>query len=261
MIHINLTKQNTSLVIPFKSGHSVLYATFLNLFKVMNIDHEIVNDPSNKMENVFIFTRNPIDRFFSGYFWMSSSDKQYESFNEKYNIYDLQSYIKNYLRFINGEPNAHYLPQSAQILAKNVKGPFEVNLFMNHRKKYDECYPGGHKIFRVEDITANVNLNYDIMVSKKVGMYPNVKLLQDVEFKKFPFLEMFSVDVNLLFMSLYEMFTKYNQISNHHKNTNYYNKVSLQEYNQVFNYFQYELNWFGYEKDDEIVKKLANNIV
>jgi hypothetical protein len=92
-------------------------------------------------------------------------------------------------------------------------------------------------------------------------MYPNVKLLQDVEFKKFPFLEMFSVDVNLLFMSLYEMFTKYNQISNHHKNTNYYNKVSLQEYNQVFNYFQYELNWFGYEKDDEIVKKLANNIV
>jgi len=132
---------------------------------------------------------------------------------------------------------------------------------MNHRKKYDECYPNGHRIFRVEDITANINLNYSIMVSKKVGIYPNVKLLKDVEFIKFPFLEGFSVDINLLFMSLYEMFTKYNEISNHHKNTNYYGKVSLQEYNQVFNYFQCELNWFGYEKDDEIVKKLANNIV
>ena len=261
MIHINLTKENTSLVIPFKSGHSVLYATFLNLFKVMNIDYEVINDPSNKMKNVFIFTRNPIDRFFSGYFWLISSDKEYDSLNEKYNISNLQSYISNYLRFINNENDLHYLPQSSQILAKNVKAPFEVNLFMNYRKKYDECFQGNYKIFRIEDITSVVNSNYDNMVSKKVGVYPKVKLIEDVEFKKFPFLEMFSVDINLLFMSFYEMFMKYNELTFHHKKTNYYNKVSLQEYNQVFNYFQHELNWFGYEKDDEIVKKLANNIV
>jgi hypothetical protein len=261
MIHINLTKQNTSLVIPFKSGHSVLYATFLNLFKVMNIDYEIVNDPSNKMENVFIFTRNPIERFFSGYFWLISSDKEYESLNEKYNIPNLQSYISNYLRFINNEVNLHYLPQSAQILTKDLGSPLDVNLFMNHRKKYDDCFRGNYKIFRIEDITSVVNSNYDNMIAKKVGIYPKVKLIEDVEFKKFPFLEMFSVDVNLLFMSFYEMFMKYNELSYHHKNTNYYSQVSLQEYNQVFNYFQYELNWFGYEKDDDVVKKLAKSIV
>ena len=72
---------------------------------------------------------------------------------------------------------------------------------------------------------------------------------------------MFSVDVNLLFMSFYEMFMKHNELTYHHKNINYYNQISLQEYNQVFNYFQYELNWFGYEKDDEIVKKLVKNVV
>ena len=261
MIHINLIKEKISIVIPYKSGHSVLYETFLNLFKVMEIDYEIVNDPSNKMENVFIFTRNPIDRFFSGYFWLISSDKEYETLKEKYKINDLQSYISNYLRFINSESNLHYLPQSTQILMKCLGDPLEVNLFMNHRKKYDDCFKGNYKIFRIEDITSVVNSNYDNMSSKKVGLYPKVKLIEDVEFKKFPFLEMFSVDVNLLFMSFYEMFMKHNKLTYHHKNINYYNQISLQEYNQVFNYFQYELNWFGYEKDDEIVKKLANNLI
>jgi hypothetical protein len=261
MIHINLTKENTSIVIPFKSGHSMLFTTFLNLFKFMKIDYEIVHrNSSKKLDNVFIFTRNPIDRFFSGYFWLISSEPSYIPVIEKYEIYDLQSYISNYLRFINSETNLHYLPQSSFILSK-LSEPFDVDLFKNYRKKYDEYHTGNYKIFRIEDISSAVKSNYGDMMSKNVGIYPTVTLLEDVKFKKFPFLEMFSDDVNLLFMSFYEMLMKYNDLNQHHKHVNYYDMVSLREYNQVFNYFQYELNWFGYEKDDEIVKKLVKNIV
>ena len=88
---LNIKEKDLSIIIPYKNGHTILYMTFIHLFKHLNIDISLENKPNNFLNNDHIFVRNPVDRFFSSYYWLINMTKNGE---DKYKQ-DILNLIKN----------------------------------------------------------------------------------------------------------------------------------------------------------------------
>ena len=127
MTILNIKEKDLTIIIPVKNGHTLLYVSFIHLFKHLNIEVEV--KPSGVLKNVHIFVRNPIDRFFSSYYWLDYMTKvgsevyrnNLITLLKKTNICDIDSYINQYRNFLIECDDFHYIPQSCQILRTENK--------------------------------------------------------------------------------------------------------------------------------------------
>ena len=101
---LNIKDKDLSIIIPYKNGHTLLYTTFIHLFKHLNIEFEMEGDVSKFLGNSYIFVRNPIDRFFSSYFFMEFVSKlgtgifskRVKHLVNSSKIYNINGFIKDY---------------------------------------------------------------------------------------------------------------------------------------------------------------------
>ena len=264
---LNIKEKDLSIIIPLKNGHTLLYTTFIHLFKHLNIEIELETNSNKILNNVYIFVRNPMDRFFSSYFWLDYMSKSGE-FNYKNGIidiikntavYDIDSYINRYEIFLKECNDFHYIPQSSQILRSNNKIYKEeiIDSQTNLKLLYDTKFGLNYKIFKIEDIDTTIEKNTLSLINKNIG-FDNK--LEGIAFNinKFDFLEDHPNEVSFLFSTFYLYFKNIYKTTNHHKNIDYTNRVKFSEYNIVCSLTENERVFFGYNKkiiDSKIFKK------
>jgi hypothetical protein len=266
---LNIKEKDLSIIIPYKNGHTLLYTTFIHLFKHLNIEFEMEGDVSKFLGNSYIFVRNPIDRFFSSYFFMEFTSKfgtgifskRVRHLVNSNNIYNINGYIKDYDNFINMCDDTHFIPQSSQILYINgevllkkeiINSEIDINLL------YENKFEKNYKIFKIEDIDKIIKENTLNLISKDIGFSDNFNSIAfDVD-NKFDFLSDFPNEINFLFSTFYFYFKNLYKMSAHHKNVNYVDKITLEEYKKVCKITNNEYNFFKYDEkiiDEKLFKK------
>ena len=256
---LNIKEKDLSIIIPFKNGHTLLYITFIHLFKHLNIDMKLENNPNRTLKNVYIFVRNPIDRFFSSYFWLINMTKHGE---EKYkkdiinlkkntNVHDIDNYINRYEIFLKECNDFHYIPQSSQILYDNCKIYKEeiIDIKSDLKLLYNAKFGPDYKILKIEDVDKIIEENTSSLISKKIG-FDNK--LDGIAFNmnKFDFLQDYSSEVSFLFSTFYQYFKNIYKMTNHHKNIDYTKKVKFTEYQTVCSLTENECTFFGYDEKE-----------
>ena len=271
-MHINIPEYKLSLIVPHKSGNTILYSTLVDILETNSIEFINTSNNDELEENCFLFIRNPIDRFFSSYNWYTrlktllDSDRlktlttdQLSIMNESLKIFDdleidsLPKFIEKYKIFINNSNDTHFLPQSSFFLKRNADNGMRSNLNVNIRKEYDARFENrNYKFFRVEDIGDTIKLNKSLLMEggiKNFGLNKKDNV-NKIELKKFPFLKDFPKNANHLFMVFYTYFNDFLSENHHSKTPNYYhNDITINEYIKVCEMFKKECIFFGY--DDE----------
>ena len=266
MTILNIKEKDLSIIIPLKNGHTLLYVTFVHLFKHLNI--EVETKPIEILNNVHIFVRNPIDRFFSSYYWLDYMTKvgseDYKNnlitLLKKTNISDIDSYINQYRNFLIECDDFHYIPQSSQILY-NIKNKTYKNELIDIQTDlkllYDEIFGLNYKIFKIENINKIIERNTSTLIKKNIGFDRNFET-PAFNLNKFDFLEDYPNEVSFLFSTFYEYFKSIYVKTNHHKNIDYTNKINLYQYKLVCSLAENERTFFGYdlkEIDYNVFKK------
>lgn len=247
---IKIINRETSIQVPLKSGHRLMFSVFKELFNNFNIDYKISSSTDILSKNI-IFVRNPIDRFFSSYFWLDSLNESPEisKILKKYKIVDLSSFIDVYEEFSLQVNDFHYSPQSQEILTKNI------SLFnkINYKVLYDNTYPLGYEIYKIEDLDkmvfdsckwATINENFGFLSTH------NTKTIFDSRYySKYSFLNFLSDldSVNVFFNLYYIYFKSVYDYSKHHQDKKYKNIITNSNYEKVYNMFNDELIFFGYK--------------
>ena len=239
---------------PFKNGHTLLKITFIHLFKHFNIDVEFESEQIKFLNNSHIFVRNPIDRFFSSYYWLEHTSKlPTDIYNQsvvdiikRANIYNLSDYIKNYDIFIDICNDYHFIPQSSQILQnKIITNQADIKLLYENK---------------FEDIDTIIEKNTKNLLSKNIVFDLNL-VTNTFNINKFDFLNDFPNEVSFLFMTFYFYFKnliEYPLYHKHHKHINYIEKITSQEYSMVCKITKNECDFFGYNEkviDGKLFKK------
>ena len=270
MILLNIKEKDLSIIVPFKSGHTLLYTTFIHLFKHLNIDVEIENNPNKFLNNVYIFVRNPIDRFISSYFYLNRmlNDGQDEYKNgivnliKNTNINDIDGYISRYEIFIKECDDFHYIPQSSQILYNNCRIYKEeiIDAQTDLKLLYDLRFGSNYKIFKIEDIDRVINKNSAILIHKNIG-FDNKLDSMAFNIDKFYFLNDYSKEVNFLFTTFYLFFKNINKINGHHKNVDYLNEVTFSGYSIIQSLTENERVFFKYPKKSVDINIFKKNLI
>jgi hypothetical protein len=258
---LNIKEKDLSIIIPYKNGHTLLYTTFVHLFKHSNIEFEFEGNVSKILGNSYIFVRNPIDRFFSSYFFMEymsqfgkcSWSEYVKRLVESTNIYNINSFIKDYDNFLNVCDDPHFIPQSSQILCNNqeifLKKEItngDINLL------YENKFGKNYKIFKIEDIDEIIEKNTLNLISTDIG-FNEMFHTPAFNVDKFDFLSDFSGEMNFLFSTFYFYFKNLYKISTHHKNVSYIDKITLDDYKKVCKITNNEYNFFKY--DEKIINQ------
>ena len=131
-----LPDYNITLQFTNKTGSLQMLNSFMLFFNYNNIKYEDASkfydttNPFNDDTHFYIFTRNPIDRFFTTYNWFMDSSDSVElvvNLKNKYNITDIESFILNYHKIMYEVDNTHYQPQTFEILQFD-KNNFTIDL-------------------------------------------------------------------------------------------------------------------------------------
>ena len=270
---LNIKEKDLSIIIPYKNGHTLLYNTFVHLFNHLNIEFEMESDVTKILGNSYIFVRNPVDRFFSSYFFMEYVSRfgteghsdDVRRLVESTNIRDINTYIRNYNMFLSMCDDTHFIPQSSQILYNNQKiflkheiinGEIDMNLL------YENKFGKNYKIFKIEDIDGVIKENTLNLISKNIGSAGRFNSMALNTFKyEFEFLNYFPIDTNFLFTTFYFYFKNLHQKSGHHKNVNYFEKITLQEYREVCNITKKEYSFFQYDEKVINQKLFKKNLI
>jgi hypothetical protein len=184
MYGIFLPKQNLGFIFTHKSGSRLLLNTLKTFCEIMKYGYFFMNYENaedhlimNKKAKFYVFTRNPIDRFLSGYNWVNKIliGNKSEEFNEYYNdknLKSLESYIKNYSDLCDKFPDPHYNPQTFGILNKDFNNDF-FNGDFNFRKEFDKKFYS-YKIINIEDIDNRINKDIELsslILDEKTEIY------------------------------------------------------------------------------------------
>ena len=265
MTILNIKEKDLSIIIPLKNGHTLLYVTFVHLFKHLNI--EVETKPTEILNNVHIFVRNPIDRFFSSYYWLDYMTKvgsevyknNLISLLKKTNISDIDSYINQYRNFLIECDDFHYIPQSCQILRtedKIYKNDL-IDIQTDIKLLYNKNFGSNYKIFKIEDINKIIEGNTSSLIKKNIGFDGSYEPIA-FNLNKFDFLEGYPNDINFLFSTFYQYFKNIYTKTNHHKNIDYTDRINLPQYKLVCSLTENERTFFGYdlkEIDYKVFKK------
>jgi hypothetical protein len=267
---LNIKEKNLSIVTTFKSGHTLLNIAFIHLFNHLNIKVEIENNPNKILSNVYIFVRDPNDRFFSSYFWLFHMLKYGEddykngikNLIETTNVSDISSYINQHPIFIKECDDFHYLPQSSQILYNNkiIYKEEIVNSRTDLKLLYEAKFGLKYKIFKIEDIDKIINQNTQTLINRKVGFVDKLKVAES-EIDKFSFLEDYPNETNFIFSTIYQYFKNIYKSTNHHRSVICPDEITLYDYNMVCSLTNNERIFFGYNKKDTLEKIFKKTLI
>ena len=250
---LNIKEKDLSIIIPLKNGHTLLYNTFVHLLNHLKIDFEFVHRSSPTLNNTYIFVRNPIDRFFSSYYWMEKMIETDESFKiemEKIlklnKINNIGSYIENYENFINNTNDFHFLPQSTEIFffEDSLVKQEIVDSVHDLKNLYETKFSKKYCIFKIEDIDIIVNNSIVSITNQDRNRY---ETSCDYENEFFEFLNFLPKESNFLFCAFYSYFKSAFDI-HHHRKINYFENITYDEYRKVCKIVEKEYNFFNYEK-------------
>jgi hypothetical protein len=252
---LNIKEKNLSIITTFKSGHTLLNITFIHLFKHLNINVEIEHNPNKILGNVYIFVRDPNDRFFSSYFWLFHMLKYGEddyrngikNLIETTKVYDINSFIKQYKTFIKECDDFHYIPQSSQILYnnRNIYKEEIINGQTDLKLLYESKFGLNYKICKIEDIDRVIEKNTSSLINRNIG-FDNKLEVADFDINKFDFLEDYSNEVSFLFSTFYQYFKNIYNSTEHHRNINHTSDVTFFEYETVCSLNKNESTFFDY---------------
>ena len=272
MEFLNIKEKNLSIIIPLKNGHTLLYTTFIHLFKHFKIEVELETDQSKVLNNSYIFVRNPIDRFFSSYYWLEHMSNVGETKYkenilknmELLKINDVNSFIQNYENFVNLCNDFHYIPQSSQILFKNNQYIKEeiINPSINLNELYENKFLKNYNLFKIEDINHVIEENVNLLISQNIGFKDKMIYSSfNLEFKNFEFLNEFPKEFNFLFITFYSFYKNYYQFIQHHRNIDYISKITFHEYEKVRKITKNEYDFFEYDKKVIDYKLFKKNMI
>lgn len=208
-----------------KAGSCLLESTLTNLFKNYKINYTFnygipIASKEYGEKQKYLFVRNPIDRFFSSYYFFS--------INERMQIND---YIKDFNVICEKEKDSgHFLSQFRCLTATgNIKDYFSTEL-------------GNYKIIRIEDIDNKVE-TFMKEKSESSDLYN--------ELITFDFLDNELGKINIDFILLYTFFkTYYEKQKMHHKKINFLPEIDKHQYSEVYKLFKDEMLLYGYKKHD-----------
>lgn len=274
-MHINIPEYKLSIIVPHKSGNTLIYSTLVDILEFNSIKFNNVSNNDELEETCFLFVRNPVDRFFSAYNWyvkvktlfdsdslrtlttnqLTIMDESLKIFNDL-EIDSLPKFIEKYKIFINNSNDTHFLPQSSFFLKRNGDKGMRANLNFNIRKEYDSRFENrNYKFFRIEDIGDTIKLNKSLLMKngiKNFGLHKKDNLSK-VELKKFPFLKDFPQNTDHLFTVFHTYFNDFLSENHHSKNPNYYhNQITINEYMMVYEMFKKECIFFGYADEPNL---------
>ena len=224
---ITVPSIDTTFIFNFKSGSTLFRDSIVMALRLHKIDFTVQNGMVGKK---IIFVRNPIDRFFSSYFWLEkvSGFKQDEKkIKNDNNINSLSSFIMNYPEFIEKVDDRHYLPQFHHIL--------NGRKFNNYN--FNTIYGLDYSIIKIEDIKNEIE---SVINSEYKDDIYDVNL-QGI-FDSFP------KEVRVSFLLTY-CYSKNRLDKNHHSYSEWTNLITFEEYNYVKKLFRDEMVFLGYEHD------------
>lgn len=156
---IYLPKRNVGFIMTHRSGSRLMLTALKYFFDIINMEYEYIGyydllsfTTKYKRRKFFILTRDPIERFISGYTWLKKNiDKRYVEYFKKYDINTISNYVTNYVEICDNLPDAHFLPQTHGVLSLNSEEiKFEQFNDINFRKYFDELFYH-YKIIHIED--------------------------------------------------------------------------------------------------------------
>lgn len=157
---IYLPKRNVGFIMTHRSGSRLMLTTLKYFFDIIKMEYEYIGyydllefTTKYKRRKFFILTRDPIERFVSGYTWLKKNlDKRYLEYFKTFNVNTISDYVTNYVEICDKLPDPHFLPQTHGILSLNTDEiDFEGFQELNFRKSFDEIFYH-YKIVHVEDI-------------------------------------------------------------------------------------------------------------
>jgi hypothetical protein len=216
----------------------------------------VEDKPNGFLNNVYIFVRNPIDRFFSSYYWLdymvkngSEVEKNYlKTLLKKTNIYDIDSHINQYRNFLIECDNFHYIPQSCQIfydLKNKIYKSEIIDTQTDLKSLYDKNFGLNYKIFKIEDINKTIDEGITTLIKKNIGLNGDFDT-PAFNLSKLEFLKEYPNEVSFMFSTFYQYFKNLYRINNHHKNIDYTKKVKFTGYDAVCSLTENERIFFGY---------------
>ena len=274
-MHINIPEYKLSIIVPHKSGNTIIYSTLVDLLELNSIQFTPTLNRDEMEENCILFVRNPVDRFFSSYNWyvkmkkLSDSDNfknltidQLALIKESLKIFDdlgidsLPKFIEKYKTFINNSNDTHFLPQSSFFLKRTADKGMRANLNLNIRKEYDIRFQNrNYKFFRVEDINEIIEINKNLLMKNGLKNFGLLRRdnVSKIELKTFPFLNDFPKNYNHLFMVFHTYFNDFLSGNHHSINPNYYyDEITSDDYIKVYDMFKKECIFFGYEDEPNL---------
>lgn len=157
---IYLPTFNVGFIFTHKSGSRLLSTTLFYFLEMLKIPCEFIPfsqfsnfTEKNKKTKFYIMTRNPIDRFISGYSWLKKNQKnQFDEYLETFKLDTIVKYVENYVEMCSRLPDSHFLPQTYGILSINYKEEnFTYFENLNYRKEFDKIFYH-YKIIHIEDV-------------------------------------------------------------------------------------------------------------
>jgi hypothetical protein len=156
---IYLPKRNVGFIMTHRSGSRLMLTTLKYFFDTIGMDYEYIGyddlleySTKYKRRKFYILTRDPIERFVSGYTWLKKNiDKRYLEYFKMFNVNTISDYITNYVEICDKLPDSHFLPQTYGVLSLETE-KIKINDFqvLNFRKHFDELFYH-YKIIHIEE--------------------------------------------------------------------------------------------------------------
>lgn len=239
-----------------RSGSRLMLSTLKYFFDFADINYKYIDyeetiEYTNRFKKTkfYIITRQPIERFLSGFSWLvkNINNEEYSFYIEKYKLETISDFVKNYELIMKEAPNAHFLPQTYGLLS--LENNFGINEFknLNFRRRFDETYYD-YKIIHLEDIDQLIS--QDLKTSEKTALENTNGLI--IGFKSVAlriFDHFFDSNENLRnkFLSAYLMSKNY---LNKNHNTNMEILMQTSDYQYLMDLFYDEIVFYGYNNFD-----------
>jgi len=210
-----------------KSGHNLLKSVVDSLFAKYSIGFSsnyniLLTSEEFRRKQKFLFVRNPINRFFSSYYYF-----------DFYKTMGIDAYIEYFKTTSRRDHNAHLDSQYKCLsVGKDIK---QVGM-----KDYFDSKLGEYKIIKIEDLDSKIE------GFKRRELISNNLYDEEIAFD---FLDTKNKAINIDFILLYLFFKNYNEMG-HHKKVNFLSKINQHQYFWTYSLFEEEMLFYGYEHLD-----------
>ena len=244
---IYIPQYDITLQFTNKSGSLVMLNSIIQFCKYNDIEYRFATNSDNR--KVYVFTRNPIDRFITSYNWFMDSSENNANVKQikvNHKIFTINDFISKYETIMYDIKDTHYQPQSFELLNYN-ETTFDINDIPN--------MINGYTFIKVEDvgdkINAFVNAYHYVHGEQSFVDYDYSELLVLNLIDEFSTLRYHTkVHFNLLYLSMKTILD-----SKHHKINN---RIKLKTEDIVADIgklpiFQLEIGLFGYNTTKSLI--------